>query len=158
MVDQVDNTEEQGQNRTTREAKTRDAEKRTAQWVRPEVLPNPEPVDGYVYRYVRVHMAGQNDAMNVSSKLREGWEPVKAKDHPEIQMSVVENERFKDNIMIGGLLLCRAPVEVVEQREEFYRQRAKNQMQAVDNNLMRENDPRMPLFNDSKSRVTFGKG
>ena len=96
--------------------------------------------------------------MNVSLKLREGWEPVKASDHPEIFVAGVENERFKDNILIGGLLLCKAPKELVEDRNDFFRQEASAQIQSVDHSLMRENDPRMPLFNERKTKVTFGRG
>jgi hypothetical protein len=107
---------------------------------------------------VRISTQGQFDPINVSSKLREGWEPVLATDHPEIFLTGIENERFKDNIVIGGLLLCKAPQELVDERNEYYQQQAKGQMTSVDNNLMRENDPRMPLFNDRKSTVTFGKG
>jgi hypothetical protein len=101
---------------------------------------------------------GQADPMNVSSKLREGWEPVKAVDHPEIITMASETDRFKDNIVIGGLMLCKTPTEFVEDRNAFYQQQADSQMQAVDNNLMRENDARMPLFNERKSKVTFGRG
>ena len=103
-------------------------------------------------------MTGQVDAMNVSSKIREGWEPVKASDHPEITLVSVENERFKDNVVVGGLMLCKAPQEMVDERNDYYRQQSTAQIKSVDNNLMRENDPRMPLFNDRKSKVTFGKG
>ena len=101
---------------------------------------------------------GQTDATNVSSKLREGWEPVKAADHPEITMVTVEQERFRDNVVIGGLMLCKAPQEMVDERTDYFSQQTDSQMQSVDNNLMRENDPRMPLFHERKSRVTFGKG
>ena len=94
----------------------------------------------------------------MSSKLREGWEPVKATDHPEITLVTVENERFKDNVVIGGLLLCKAPKELVEERSDYYNSQTKSQMDSVDNNFMRENDPRMPLFNDRRSKVTFGTG
>ena len=73
-------------------------------------------------------------------------------------MAGVEHERFKDNILIGGLLLCKAPKELVEDRNEHFRQEASAQIHSVDNNLMRENDPRMPLFNERKTKVTFGKG
>lgn len=148
----------QGQDRTPRDIETRDTEMRKTSWNRPELLPNPTPAEGFVYRWIRLSMAGQNDAMNVSSKLREGWEPVPAKEHPEIAMAVVESERFKDNIVIGGLMLCRAPVEMVAERDAFYSNMTKQQMSSVDNNLMRENDPRMPLFNESRSKVTFGSG
>ena len=104
-----------------------------------------------------LHETGK-DPRNLSAKLREGWEPVKASDHPEIFVAGVENERFKDNILIGGLLLCKAPKELVEDRNSFFNDEAASQIRSVDNNLMRENDPRMPLFNERKTKVTFGKG
>jgi len=144
--------------RLDRSLETREKRTRTKSWERPEVLPNPTPEEGYAYRWIRISTQGQADPTNVSSKLREGWEPVLASDHPEIFLTGVENERFKDNVVIGGLLLCKAPQEMVDERNEYYQQQAKGQMTSVDNNLMRENDPRMPLFNDRKSTVTFGKG
>ncbi len=145
-------------NRINRELETRERTTRKKAWTRPELLPSPTPEAGYDYHWVRVSTQGQVDAMNVSSKLREGWEPVKATDHPEITMVAVEQERFKDNIVIGGLMLCKAPKEMVEERNEYYSGQAKAQINSVDNNLMRENDPRMPLFNERKTRVTFGNG
>lgn len=146
------------ENRLKRDLETRDNTTRKRAWKRPELLPNPEPEDGYEFHWVRVSTQGQADATNVSSKLREGWEPVRAIDHPEITMVTVENERFKDNVVIGGLMLCKAPKEMVEERNGYYQEQAQAQMQSVDNNLMRENDPRMPLFNERKTKVTFGKG
>jgi len=145
-------------NRINRELETRERTTRKKAWTRPELLPSPTPEAGYDYHWVRVSTQGQVDATNVSSKLREGWEPVKATDHPEIMMVSIEQERFKDNIVIGGLMLCKAPREMVEERNEYYSGQAKAQMNSVDNNLMRENDPRMPLFNERKTRVTFGNG
>jgi hypothetical protein len=146
------------ENRLNRELETREKTARKTAWKRPEVLPSPTPEEGYVYRWIRVANQGQVDATNVSSKLREGWTAVKASDHPEITLVTIENDRFKDNIVIGGLMLCKAPVELANERNEHYAEQTKAQMNAVDNNLMRENDPRMPLFNDRKSKVTFGKG
>jgi len=146
------------ENRIDRELTTRDKTSRKKGWQRPEVLPSPNPEDGYVYRWIRTSTQGQVDATNVSSKLREGWEPVKASAHPEITMVTVENERFADNIVIGGLMLCKAPQELIDERTAHYNTQTQNQIRSVDNNLMRENDPRMPLFNDRKSKVTFGKG
>jgi len=146
------------ENRLTRELESREKTVRKQAWRRPELLPSPDPEPGYVYRWIRLSTQGQADPTNVSSKLREGWEPVLAKSHPEIFLSGIENERFKDNIVIGGLILCRAPEEMVEERNAYYQAQAQGQMTAVDNNLMRENDPRMPIFNDRKSTVTFGKG
>jgi len=145
-------------NRINREHTTREQGSRRRAWQRPEVLPSPDPEPGYKYHWVRVSTQGQVDATNVSSKLREGWEPVKASDHPEITMVAIEHDRFKDNVVIGGLMLCKAPAELVEERNEYYTQQTRSQMESVDNNLMRENDPRMPLFNERKSKVTFGNG
>lgn len=144
--------------RLDRELGTRARTSRKPAWKRPEVLPSPTPEPGYTYHWVRVSTRGEADPTNVSSKLREGWEPVKASDHPDIVMTGIENERFKDNILMGGLMLCKAPVELVEERNSYYRDQAQAQIKSVDNNLMRENDPRMPLFNERKSTVTFGKG
>jgi len=146
------------ENRIDRELETREKDTRKRSWQRPEVLPSPNPEDGYEYRWVRVSTQGQVDATNVSSKLREGWEPVKAADHPEITMVTIENERFADNVVIGGLMLCKAPKELVEERNEYYDEQTKSQMRSVDNNFMRENDPRMPLFHERKTKVTFGNG
>tara|TARA_R100001224_G_scaffold66028_1_gene39734 strand:- start:1202 stop:1648 length:447 start_codon:yes stop_codon:yes gene_type:complete len=145
-------------NRLDRELETREKTARKTAWKRPEVLPSPAPEEGYVYRWIRVANQGQVDATNVSSKLREGWTAVKASDHPEITLVTIENDRFKDNVVIGGLMLCKAPIELANERNEHYAEQTASQMNAVDNNLMRENDPRMPIFNDRKSKVTFGKG
>ena len=146
------------ENRIDRELKTRERTVRKKAWTLPEVLPSPNPQPGYEFHWVRVSTQGQVDATNVSSKLREGWEPVKATDHPEITMVAIEQDHFKDNVVIGGLMLCKAPVELVEERNAYYSGQAKAQMNSVDNNLMRESDPRMPIINDRKTNVTFGKG
>ena len=146
------------ENRLDRELETRERTTRKKAWQRPETLPSPNPEPGYTYRWIRTSTHGQVDATNVSSKLREGWEPVKAVDHPEITLVTIENEKFKDNVVIGGLMLCKAPAELVEERTEHFKEQTSNQIKSVDNNLMRENDPRMPLFHERKSKVTFGKG
>ena len=146
------------ENRLDRKLETREKTTRKRAWTRPEVLPSPTPEEGYVFRWIRVSSRGTTDATNVSSKLREGWEPVKATDHPEITLVTIENEKFKDNVVIGGLMLCKAPIELVEERTEHFKEQTTNQIKSVDNNLMRENDPRMPLFHERKSKVTFGKG
>jgi hypothetical protein len=145
-------------NRLQRDLQTREKTTRKRAWQRPEVLPSPNPEPGYEFHWVRVSTQGQVDATNVSSKLREGWEPVKASDHPEITVVAVEHERFKDNVVIGGLMLCKAPKELVEERNEFYSEQTKAQINSVDHNFMRENDARMPLFSERKTKVTFGTG
>lgn len=146
------------ENRENREQEGRESEKRKSHWKAPEVLPEPRPVKGFGFRWVRVSSMGDVDAGNVSSKLREGWVPCKAKDHPEIFLATIEHERFKDNVIISGLMLCKAPVEMIDERNAYYTNQAQSQMESVDNNLMRENDPRMPLFNERKSKVSFGTG
>ena len=146
------------ENRIDRELKSREKTTRKKTWMRPEVLPSPNPEPGYEFRWIRVSSQGTTDATNVSSKLREGWEPVKASDHPEITIVAVEHERFKDNVVIGGLMLCKAPAELVDERTQYYADQTRAQIESVDNNLMRENDPRMPLFSDRQSKVTFGSG
>ena len=146
------------ENRINRELESREKTTRKKAWQRPEVLPAPNPEPGYEFRWIRVSSLGNVDATNVSSKLREGWEPVKATDHPEITLVTIENDKFKDNVAIGGLLLCKAPAELVTVRNDYYQQQARAQMHSVDDNLMRENDPRMPIYNDRKSTVTIGNG
>jgi hypothetical protein len=144
--------------RTTREIETRETVERPKQWMPAELLPEPRKTPGYSYRWIRVATLGAADPRNVSGKMREGWEPVPIEEQPEMQLLVDPNSRFKDSIEIGGLLLCKTPDEFVEQRNKHYRIQAESQMDAVDNNLMRQNDPRMPLFNEKKSTVSFGKG
>ena len=146
------------ESREARDNSTREKDVRKKAWAPPEHLPSPNPDEGYQFRWVRVSSLGQVDATNVSSKLREGWTPCKAKDHPEITLVSIEQERFKDNIVIGGLLLCKAPQEMVDERNAYYNKQAADQMTSVDNNLMRENDARMPMFNERSSKVTFGSG
>lgn len=144
--------------RTKRENETRTTMARPTKWAPAQLLPDPTPEAGYAYRWIRVSTMNADDPRNISSKLREGWEPVKASDHPEIQLFGEANGRFPDSICIGGLLLCKTPVEFTEQRNAFYAQQAESQMESVDNTFMRENDPRMPLYRERSTKVTFGKG
>lgn len=146
-------------NRLTRELETREqAARPKLQWTPPQLLPDPEPEPGYAFRWIRLSTLNNADPSNISAKLREGWEPVKAATQPKLFSMSTPNSRFPDCIEIGGLLLCKTPVELTEQRNAYYQQQADAQMNSVDNNFMRENDPRMPLFSDRKSKVTFGKG
>lgn len=141
-----------------RELTTRAMSERPKQWMPPELLPEPDKEAGYAYRWIRVSMLNQADPRNLSTKIREGWEPVRVEEQPKFKLLVDPNSRFKDNIEIGGLLLCKAPEEFVEQRAEYYHNQTQAQTEAVDNNLMRQSDPRMPLFNERKSSTSFGKG
>ena len=144
--------------REKRSAETREASNRPTKWMPAQLLPDPNPEPGYAFRWIRVSMLNDDDPRNISGKLREGWEPVKASDHPEIRMFGPGSKNFPDGIEIGGLLLCKTPVEFVEQRDEYYAKQADAQMNSVDGNHMRESDPRMPMFKERSSKVTFGKG
>ena len=143
--------------RSNRDTKSREKSAR-AVYVPPTNLPDPTPEPGYVYRWVATHILGQAEVTNVSRKMREGWVPVKANDHPELML--VGNEKT-GNVEIGGLMLCKMPSEKAKARDEYYDLQAQNQMDSVDNNFMRQNDPRMPLFAERKSSTTrggFGSG
>ena len=144
--------------RTPRDIETRATAERPKRWLPPELLPSPNPEPGYAFRWIRTSTLGASDPMNVSSKLREGWEPVKASEHPEIQLMGAGQSRFPDSIEIGGLILCKTPVELTEQRNAYYQQQAEGQMNSVDNNFMRESDPRMPMFKERRTEVKFGRG
>ena len=144
--------------RNTRELETRAVQERPKQWMPPELLPEPDKEPGYAYRWVRVSTLNAADPRNISSKLREGWEPVGIEEQPKYRLLASGDGKFKDNIEIGGLLLCKTPEEFVAQRTEHYDKQTRAQTEAVDNNLMRQSDPRMPLFNERRSTSTFGKG
>ena len=147
-------------NRLAREVENRESAQRKQAWAPPETLPSPRPQAGWVFRWIRTTIMGQMDPTNASAKFREGWEPVKAADVPELMMfnDPNSNTRFKDNIEIGGLLLCKAPEEMAVQRADYYSRQAQSQMDAVDNNFMRTNDERMPLSNEKRTTTSFGRG
>jgi hypothetical protein len=144
--------------RTSRELETRAVFERPKQWQQPDKLPSPNPIPGWEFRYVRTSTLGVDDPMNISGKLREGWEPVRAVDHPELGILASARGRYPDSVEVGGLMLCKIPKEFMEQRAAYYQQQTDTQMNSIDNNFMRENDPRMPLFKERSSKVTFGKG
>jgi len=143
--------------RLDREIETRDKSERPQQWAPAELLPEPVKLPGYKYHWVRISTLGAADPRNLSAKLREKWEPVPMEEQPEMQLLIDPNSRFKDNIEIGGLLLCKTPEEFVIQRNAFYAKQTDAQAEAVDNNLMRQSDARMPLFSERKSSSSFGK-
>ena len=146
------------QNRLARELDTRAVTQRPEAWRPPETLPMPDDRPGWTHRYIRISTMGTADPSNISSKLREGYEPCKAEDYPELMMHATVEGRFKGSIEIGGLLLCRIPEEFLKQRADYYDKQNKSQIDSVDNNFLRENDPRMPLFSERKTKVTFGSG
>lgn len=145
--------------RTPRSIEQREAEMRPNEGWKPQpVLPVPDPQPGYEFRYIRTTILGHGDNTNVSSKFRQGWVPVKASDHPEITALSDVGSRFPENIEIGGLVLCKIPTEELEKRRQYYLNMAYNQMEAVDRNFLRDQDPRMPMFKDRQTRTQFGRG
>lgn len=145
-------------NRKPRELENRVLTERPKQWMPPELLPEPDKEPGYKYRWIRVSLLNKADPRNISKAMREGYEPVKVEEQPKFKLLIDPDSRFSGNIEIGGLLLCKTPEEFVEQRAKYYDDLTRQQTEAVDNNLMRQSDPRMPLFKESKSSASFGKG
>jgi len=144
--------------RSTRDLETREFTERPKQWRPPELLPEPDKQPGFAYRWIRVSMLNQPDPRNTSSKLREGWEPVTIEEQPKFKLLAAREGQYKDNIEIGGLLLCKIPEEFVKARMEYENGQTQAQAEAVDNNLMRQSDSRMPIFMERKSSVSFGNG
>jgi hypothetical protein len=135
--------------RTPRSAETRVAKRR---WKPASVLPDPIPKSGYGYRWVSTHLMGEAQPTNISQKLREGYEPVNVKDHPEFASEANE----KGEVKIGGLMLCKMPSEMLEERKAFYEAQANSQISAVNSKFLGQSDPRMPVFTDNKSSSTRG--
>ena len=144
--------------RTPRELESRAKAERPKTWMPAELLPEPPKDPNYAYRWIRVSPLGPADPRNISSKIREGWEPIKVADYPEYAHQCDDKPRLPGSVEVGGLLLCRTPKELVDQRNAFYHGQATGQMESVDNTFMRENDPRMPLFKQRRSEVSFGRG
>lgn len=145
--------------RSPRTNETREKEVRPQSWRPAHDLPVPTPKDGVVFAWKRTAIMGQADPANMAKARREGWEPCKAEDHPEM-LSDFASFGLKPQglIEIGGLVLCKTTTAMHDSRREYYDNLTQSNTEAVDNNFMRENDPRMPLFKESKSRISFGKG
>lgn len=143
--------------RTPRENETRVAAARPNRWRPSQLLPDPNPEPGYEFRWIRISMGGEDDPKNVAEKFGEGWEPVKASEHPEIRLFNLGKTTIPDSIEIGGLVLCKIPEEFMQQRAEYYQDKTDREMQAVDSNMMQASDPRMPMFKERHSSTSFGK-
>jgi hypothetical protein len=140
-----------------RETETREKEKRETPWKPAPLLPSPDPREGLDFRYVRVSMRGEADNVNASQAFREGWEPVLSADYPELKVMSDRDSGYPDNVVVGGLLLCARPSEIGEQIQEHAQRESAAQMEAVDRNYFREQDPRMPMLKPERSsKITFG--
>jgi len=146
------------ESRLQREMTSRSMQERPQQWKPAELLPEPDKAPGYAYRWIRISFNGRRDPKNFSAKMREGWEPVTIEEQPKFQLLADPDSRFANNIEIDGLLLCKTPVEFVVQRNAYFQNQTRAQAEAVDSNLMRQSDSRMPIFKEGKSSTSFGKG
>lgn len=144
---------------STRAQDTRATEERRVSWKPAHDLPVPNPRDGYVHHWKRVSYLGNSDPANMAKARREGWEPCKAEDYPEMMADYTAFGLTPNGIIeIGGLVLCKTTVENARARNEYYANITQRQADSVDNNFLKENDPRMPLFREGRSKVSFGSG
>ena len=158
MTEEVKNPEVTS-DRNSRSAETRASQTRRTPWAPPSMLDAPEPPPGYKFRWIREATRGQDDKSNMSKRIREGYEPVRAEDYPNFEAPSIDHGRNKGVIGVGGLILAKVPVETAKSRNDYFTQQAKSAIDGVDQNLMRESDPRMPLNkSDIKrtSKVEFG--
>ena len=153
----TETTAHQKSTRTPRADETRARQARREPWKPPSVLDAPPPPEGYKHRWIRAEYMGVDDRKNISARSREGWELVRGEDVPAFDIPTVDDGKHAGVIGVGGLLLARIPVEIAEERGEYFRGMTQNQMTAVDNDLAREQHPAMPISKpDRQSRVTFG--
>ena len=153
----TENAALQKSTRTPRNNSTRAKQARREPWKPPSMLDAPPAPEGYRHRWIRAEVMGFDDRKNVAARSREGWELVRGEDHPDFEIPTIEDGKHAGVIGVGGLLLAKIPVEVVEERKEYFQSMTRNQMAAVDNDLAREQHPAMPISKpDRHSRVTFG--
>lgn len=143
--------------KSPRTAHTRAKSSKSQPWRPPSTLDAPPPPEGFVHRWIRESVMGYDDKKNLSARLREGFELVRADEYPDFEAPTIQDGKHAGVIGVGGLVLARFPDEMREQRNDYYRERTRDQMTAVDNDLMREQHPSMPIENNRQSRVTFGR-
>ena len=145
--------------RISRTTKTREKQTRRKPWTPPSTLDAPPPPEGYTHRWIRESIMGFDDKKNLSARLREGFELVRADEYPDFEAPTVDDGKHAGVIGVGGLILAKIPKETVDERRAYYQNVADQQIQAVDNDLMRESNQVMPISAPSRtSKVTFGKG
>ena len=142
--------------RTPRASDTRETTSRRKPWAPPSRLDAPKAPPGFVHRWIRISVRGEDDKTNAYQRLREGWEPVRADEYPEFHAPVIDEGKYTGIIGNGGLMLCRIPVETANERSAYYGTRAREQMVAVDEDLMKDQHPSMPISRSRQSRVSFG--
>ena len=143
--------------KTSRKLETREIKTRKRGWVPPSNLEAPDPPEGFHHRWVRFEFRGNQDEKNVTARIRSGYEPVRADEYPNrLDLPAMSDGKYKGIIAVGGLMLMRCPIEVREDRDEYFRQKTHDQKASVENDLMREEHPSMPISQERQSRVEFG--
>jgi hypothetical protein len=142
--------------KTSRASQTRDKVKKPTTWTPPSSLDAPPAPDGFRHRWIRVEVLGFDDTKNMSGKLREGWELVRADEYPDQDYPSMTTGKYSGVIGVGGLVLARIPEEIALQREAYYKGQTKSREEAVDNDILKEQHPSMPINQERQTRVTFG--
>ena len=144
--------------RAPRATKTRVSQPRRKPWQPPSMLDAPNAPPGFIHRWIRAEVRGFDDRKNISARMREGWELVRKEEYPEFEAPTMDSGKYEGVFGVGGLLLARIPVEIVEERTDYFLQRNAEAMQAVDNDLMKETQHHSMAIQkpERQSRVTFG--
>lgn len=150
-------TLEEPTTRTPRSLETRDRETRKKSWQPPQLLPDPTPQDGYSFKWVRsVYDRNRDDKANVNKRRREGWEPVRVEDHPELMMEI-GIEQTSGIVETGGLILCKMPTEFVEQRQAYYQERTDSILDSAEQSYLRDDNEVMKKVIEKRRKVVFGR-
>jgi hypothetical protein len=142
--------------KTPRASQSREKEKRPTTWTPPSSLDAPPAPDGFRHRWIRAETMGFDDSQNMSGKIRSGWELVRADQYPGTDYPTVKDGKYAGVIGVGGLLLARIPEEIAKAREEYFNKQTEARDEAVNNDLMKEQHPSMPIDSERQTRVTFG--
>ena len=142
----------------SRESETRSKTERRKPWAPPSQLDAPPAPNGFKHRWIRAETVGQMDQKNVSARLREGWDFVRADEYPNVQWPAIDSGRYEGVIAVGGLMLARIPNEIVEERSKYFAQVTQDKDDAIANDPMKDQHPSMPISNERSTRVTFGGG
>jgi len=156
-MNEIEDTVDQKTTRTPRANQTRAKQARREPWKPPSILDAPAPPEGYKHRWVRAEVMGFDDRKNIAARIREGYELVRGDEYPDFEAPTIENGKHAGVIGVGGLLLARVPLEIVEERKSYFQGMTRDQMTAVDNDLAREQHPAMPISQpERRSSVTLG--
>ena len=147
---------ENNNKKTPRASQTREKQSKPKVWTPPSALDAPPAPNGFRHRWVRAESLGFQDTKNVAGRIRQGYELVRADEYPDSDYPIVEDGKYAGVIGVGGLVLTRVPEEVAQQRQAYYAKQSQEQVEALDNDLMKEQHSSMPINIDRQTRVTFG--